>query len=489
MTAPLLIDLFAGGGGASQGIYEALGWHPTVAVNHNAHAISMHEANHPSTIHLQTNVHDVDPVATCGGRSPLLLWASPDCTHFSRAKGSVPRSKEIRSLAWVVVDWARAVRPTVIALENVPEFEGWGPLDDEGRPDRARAGETFRAFVEALRGLGYAVDWRVLRACDFGAPTTRRRLFLVARCDGEAVRWPEPTHGPGCAAPWRTAAEVIDWALPIPSIFERRRPLAEATHRRIAAGLRRYVFENAAPFLLTLTHGGRLHPLGAPVPTVTAAHRGELALVAPTLVQTGYGEREGQAPRSLDLRAPLGTVVAGGAKHALVGAWLTKFYGTSQAAPVDAPAPTVTAGGGHVAVGAAWLAKHYGGVVGHDVERPLGTVTGRDHHALCVAFITKYYGQGSQAQGAGAPLDTVVSKARFGLVMVELDGEPWALVDIGMRMLEPHELAAAQGFGPDYVLTGTKSQRIERIGNSVCPQVARAIVEANLGRHARCVAA
>jgi DNA (cytosine-5)-methyltransferase 1 len=428
---PNIVDLFAGGGGASEGIRQALGVAPALAVNHDPAAIAMHATNHPTTDHLCEDVFRVAPFRP-RKRSIDLLWASPDCTHHSRAKGGKPRENKRRMLAWVVVEWARAVMPRVICLENVPEFLDWGPLDSDGRPDPARKGETFREFVGALQLAGYRVEWRNLVAADFGAPTIRKRLFLVARCDGEAIRWPDPTHGAGRVSPWRTAAECIDWSIPCPSIFLSReegrkvgavRPLAEATLRRIAEGVRRYVLQAARPFVVC-----------------------QRALVAPVLVHTANGERDGQAPRARDVERPLGTVTATGSQGAMV---------------------------------AAFLAKHYGGVVGQALTAPVGTVTAVDHHSLVSAFLTKFYGSEiGQNQRPDEPLHTVPTIDRFGLVTVELDGEPYALVDIGMRMLQPRELARAQGFEDSYVLTGSKREQVARIGNSVCPPVARAVVAA-----------
>ena len=369
-----------------------------------------------------------------------------NCTHFSRAKGAAKRSDGRRGLAWVVVRWAHDVRPRVILLENVAEFQTWGPLVD-GQPDPKREGETFREWTGQLRALGYELEFRELVAADYGAPTTRKRLFMVARCDGQEIRWPERTHGDGCAHPWRTAAEIIDWSLPCPSIFDRARPLAEATQRRIAEGLRRYVL-SGEPFIAP---GG----------------------YAPTLIQTGYGERPGQAPRALDLARPLGTVVAGGAKHALV---------------------------------AAFLAKHYGGVVGHQVTRPLGTITTQDHHSLVEAtleprrdhseqvraFLLKWYGTAT-GQAVSEPLHTVTTKARFGLV--EVRGEQYAVTDIGMRMLVPRELFNAQAFPRTYQIERDadgreipKTTQIALCGNSVSPVAAAALVRANT-RSAQAVAA
>lgn len=479
-TAGLIVDLFAGGGGASLGIELALGRDVDVAVNHDPIALAVHAANHPRTRHLESSVWDVQPRAATGGAPVEILWASPDCTHFSAAKGDVPRSKGIRSLAWVVVRWARAVRPRVILLENVREFRTWGPLAADGRPCKRRAGSTFAAWVGALERLGYAVGSRILDAADYGAPTRRRRLFVVARRDGAPIAWPEPTHGPG-RAPWRTAADCIDWSLPCPSIFERARPLAEKTQRRIAEGLRRYVFGTARPFLVQVNHGRdawRGQGVDAPLSTVTATQRGH-ALVAPTLIQTGYGERVGQAPRVPGLEHPLGTVVAGGQKHALV---------------------------------AAWLVKHFGGVVGHELERPVGAVTARDHHSLAAATLVKLRGEchgadlrepaptltagGTHvaevraflASYCGRPRDAGLfdpgDRERLGLVAIE--GVEYQLADIGMRMLEPHELLRAQ-FGEhaeryDLGAARTKSAKVRLIGNSVAPHVAAALVRANAER-------
>lgn len=566
------VDLFAGGGGASLAIKQATGSEPLIAVNHCEAAIRMHAANHPRSIHLQQDVWSVDPYEVLR-RQPVvdLLWASPDCTHHSRAKGGKPRSKKLRHLADVVPDWAWAVRPRMILLENVPEFEQWGPLHPEtpdvpeklrGRPIKERAGEDFRAFVERLEVMGYEVDWRVLNAADFGAPTSRRRLFLVARADGVAPAWPTPTHGPGRPRPWRSAAECIDWSVPCPSIFERKRPLAEATQRRIAEGIRRYVLGAARPFLVNLSHGGRLasledplatltadpeggdrvlvaptlaclthqgadssraESLDAPVKTITAAHRGERALVACTLqhnkgsigraadaplgtataknhhallaaslVQLCYGERDGQAPRVLNLDRPLGTVVAGGCKAGLVAAFLARNNGTTAGKEnpgrdLERPAGTITETDTH-GLAAVFLDKLHGSArAGVPVDGPCPTVAagggrGGGHAALVAAFLIKYYGTGGQwaKLAESEPMHTIVSKARMGLVTVEIDGEEWAVVDIGMRMLTPRELARAQGFPEDYVLTGTKSEQIARIGNSVSPPPARALIEAQL---------
>jgi DNA (cytosine-5)-methyltransferase 1 len=481
----IAVDLFAGGGGASEGIRRALGVAPIVAVNHDPDAIAMHAANHPDTIHLCESVFDVRPHEVTEGRRVDLLWASPDCTHFSRAKGGKPRAKKIRGLAWVIVQWAAAVAPRVICCENVPEFVTWGPLDDEGQPIKERAGETFREFVSKLEALGYTVEWRNLVAADYGAPTTRKRFFLVARRDGRPIRWPVPSHD---RTTWRIAAECIDWSVPVPSIFGRKRPLKPATERRIAEGIRRYVLTSARPFIVCLTHGsvanrGRVEDIDQPLNTITTAKGGERALVAPTLINTRNGERVGQRPRVHDIEQPMPTVTAIGSQGGLVAAFLAKHYGGVVGQDLDRPVGTVTAIDHH-SLAAVFLDKLHGSAqAGQPVDRPMPTVTsgggrGGGHAALVAAFLLKYYGSGGQWSALDEPMHTIVAKARMGLVTVPIGGDEYALVDIGMRMLTPRELARAQGFGDDYVLTGTKANQIARIGNSVPPPVVEAVVRA-----------
>jgi len=473
----MIVDLFAGGGGASRGIEQALGQSVDVAVNHDAHAIAMHAENHPDSLHFQEDVWAVDPQAATGGLPVDLLWASPDCRHFSRAKGGKPVSPKIRSLAWVVTKWARAVRPAVICLENVAEFQTWGPLLG-GMPDKDRQGETFARWVGQLNRLGYVVRWKILNAADFGAPTSRKRLFLVARRDGIEPIWPEPTHGPGRPFPYRTAAECIDWSIPCPSIFGRKKPLADATLRRIAHGVMRYVVNAKKPFLVNLTHGGRLEDIDQPMNTVTGAHRGEKALVSAFLAK----HFTGVIGQGLD--APLGTVTAID-HHSLVCAHISRMFGNSVGNPLDAPLGATTAGGGgKSALVAANLIKLYGTSNGAPVSEPVPTVTGQGQHlGLVAAFLAKYYGT-ANGQKIDAPLDTVTTKGRFGLVTVNIEGEPHYIADIGMRMLQPRELARAQGFPDSYVLTGTKTQQVARIGNSVCPDVAEALVRAQFPTNA-----
>lgn len=449
----LIIDSFAGGGGASLGMEWALGRSPDIAINHNADAIATHAMNHPHTRHYCEDVWKVDPVEATAGRPVGMMWLSPDCKHFSKAKGGKPVEKRIRGLAWIAVRWARAVKPRVIVLENVEEFAGWGPVGEDGKPCPARKGLTFRRFVGSLRAAGYVVDWRELVAADYGTPTTRRRLFLVARSDGAPIRWPAPTHGRGLT-PYRTAAECIDWSLPCPSIFDRERPLAEATMRRIASGVMRYVVNEPRPFVVNMAHGGKVEDSRRPFSTIATKKGGCRALVSPTLVQIGYGEREGQAPRVPGLHKPLGTCVTG-QKHGLV---------------------------------AAFLAKHYSGVVGQSLHRPIGTVTTIDHHSLVHALLIKYYGTDQDPQML-EPLHTITTKHRFGLVTVS--GEPHYIADIGMRMLQPRELYRAQGFPDTYIIDRTtdgreltKTAQVRMCGNSVCPPVAAAVVAAQFSSQA-----
>jgi DNA (cytosine-5)-methyltransferase 1 len=440
----LVVDMFAGGGGASLGL-ELAGLSVDIAVNHDAEAIAMHTANHPATVHYVKDVWEVKPRAACAGRPVRLLWASPNCTHFSRARGGKPRDLGNRALSWSIVRWARDVRPDLIICENVREWVEWGPLDADGQPIDARAGESFRRWVRELERLGYVVEHRTLRACDFGAPTTRERVYLVARCDGERIEWPVSTHGPAGdlfgLQPYARAADCIDWSLPVPSIFDRAKPLVDKTLTRIARGIRKFVLCDD-PYVV----GDK----------------------APSLVHLGNGERAGQAPRIYDIRAPLSTVVAGGVKHGLV---------------------------------VAFLARHFGGqgTAGSDLREPLRTVTAQDHHAVVTArldgepdrgeqvaaFLTTYY---STAIGSDVrdPLPTVTTRDRFALVMVK--GTAYRIRDIGMRHLTPRELARAQGFPDSYVLDPTidgarlsRSAQVRMIGNSVVPLMAKAIARVNLG--------
>ncbi|MCO7218089.1 DNA cytosine methyltransferase [Halomonas sp. OfavH-34-E] len=503
----LVVDNFAGGGGASEGIEQALGRPVDLAINHDATAIAVHTANHPGSEHSVADVWDIDPETAAAGRPVGLAWFSPDCRHHSKAKGGRPVSKSVRGLAWVAARWAAKVKPRVIALENVEEFLDWGPLIKNAKgqlvPDPARKGQTFNGFVRALRRHGYQVDWGILKACDFGAPTIRRRLFLVARRDGLPITWPKPTHGdPGSPAvrrgklqPWRTAAECIDWSIPCPSIFERQRPLADATLRRIAKGVMRYVVKSGEPFIVKANHTAswynafRGQSLHDPLQTVTVSPG--FAVVSPTLIQTGYGERVGQAPRVLDTHRPLGTVVAGGQKHALVSAFLCKHYTGVVGDDLRKPLPTITATDHNAPVAVSLVNLKGSERGGRDPRQPMPTIcAGGTHAAAVAAFLVKYYGQGV-GQVMNDPMHTMPTKDRFGLVTVTIAGEQYAIVDIGMRMLQPHELAAAQGFPDHYEFAQVngkpvpKYQQVRLIGNSVCPPLAKAIVEANFTHERR----
>lgn len=446
LCGELIIDLFAGGGGASTGLERALGRSPDVAINHDPAAIQMHAANHPSTDHRCESIYAVSPREATHGQPVGVLWASPSCTHFSRARGATPVSKQERGLGWMIVKWAALTRARMIFAENVPEWVTWGPVR-RGRPVKAKAGRYFQQLVSQLRDLGYAVEWRTLVAADHGAPTTRKRLYLIARRDGEPIIWPAATHGPNRAQPYRSAAECIDWSDLGRSIFDRKKPLAEATCRRIAAGIMRYVVQGK-PFLVNTAYGG-------------TTGRGKYV----------YGTEE-----------PLRTVTSANG-FALVSAFLSKYFtakgSQDHAIPMTAPLGAVTAVDHHSLVCATLLHNTTGHAAG-DLRRPLATITTGNHHALVAAFLTTYYSGGGTAHGVDDPMPAIVTKARHGLVTVDIDGQTYAIADIRLRMLKPRELATAQGFPADYILTGTQAEQIGRIGNSVCPDVAEAIVRANL---------
>lgn len=589
-TGELVIDNFAGGGGASLGMSMAIGRAIDVAINHDPAAITMHAENHPETRHICENVWRADPLKVTGGRPVGLAWFSPDCKHFSRAKGSKPVEKRIRGLAWIVIKWAKAVRPRVIMLENVREFETWGPLTEDNLPCEKRKGLTFRRWLGSLRNLGYAVERKVLNAADYGAPTHRRRLFVIARCDGLPIVWPTPTHGPGRANPYRTAAECIDWTIPCPSIFDRKRPLAEKTLRRIAMGIKRYVINNPKPFIVNTQHGGdhfRGQSVENPLGAVTGKHG--YGVVAPTIARMNHGDKQWNS-----VEDPLTTITGQGNKHALIAPLLAEVQNAGSQTghrSIDRPAHTVTANpkGGGVALVTAFLSQYFGGIVGKPVNEPTPTVTAIDHNALVAAsligvggrsgqsppcaadepmrtitakadraiaaahlvkfrgdsqggdvaepmptvtsgagakrpagaahamgiavshltqfrgtnnggsgdpsqpmpsitaqgthigevraFLIQYFSSGGQWSKCDAPAPTVTSHDRIGLVTVE--GVDYQIVDIGLRMLTPRELARAQGFPDSYVLTGSKSNQVAKIGNSVCPVMADVLARAN----------
>lgn len=485
----LIVDNFAGGGGASTGIENAIGRPVDIAINHDGDAIAMHTINHPATKHYCESVWDVSPRKICNGQPVGVAWFSPDCKHFSKAKGGTPVNKEIRGLAWVAVRWAATVKPRIIVLENVEEFTTWGPVVD-GKPCPKRKGKTFASFKRQLQKLGYQVEHKLLRACDYGAPTTRQRLFLIARRDAQPIVWPAPTHGDPTAPgfkksglkKWKTAADIIDWSLPCPSIFERKRPLSENTMRRIARGIQRFVLDNPKPFIAKVNHGYdyfRGQKLNEPLQTVTAING--YALVAP-VIERQFGGSAGNNAAN-----PLATITAGGGgKCALVAAFMAKHYGGNYNGPgasLEQPAPTVTTVD-HNALVTSHMVKLRGTNTGSKADAPVPTITASGTHIGEVrAFLLKYYGTNIGHQ-ANEPLQTVTTKHRFGLVTVQ--GEQYQIVDIGMRMLEPHELFAAQGFPSDYVINidaaGNpipKYKQVARCGNSVCPPIAEAIVKAN----------
>lgn len=704
MIEPIIIDSFAGGGGASTGIEMALGRSPDIAINHNAAALALHEANHPQTLHLSQNVYKIDPLDYLRRSHVGLAWFSPDCKHFSKAKGGKPVERNIRDLAWIIPGWIERIQKSggsvdVVILENVEEFKDYGPLIETKKglmPDPDRRGETFKKWCRKLRSLGGKIEWKELRACDYGAPTIRKRLFIIVRFDGQPIVWPKPTHGSpddkdviaGRKLPWRCAYEIIDWSLPCPSIFDTSaeimdkhglraiRPLADNTMARVARGLKRYVLDADKPFLVNLTHGGRIEAVDEPFKTITGAHRGEKAVVSPhlasyyshgegrservsdvdtplatvvtqnrhaliapsvirfntgatgqdardplstitansyikrpggaaplgvvaphlmtmrnagkpyngadepthtitaggagltvvspvltaaqhggsvrpidspshtitasrkdqnsvispTLVQVGYGERTGQAPRALDIDKPLGTVVAGGTKHALATALIARDFGTSTGHSMEEPSHTVMPDGqGKSRLITAYMAQHNndsrreGGVnPGRAMDEPVSTITQTGSQQSVVApYMQAYYGTGDGGE-EDQPVRTVTTKDRHGHVEAALDVPPftpeqaerarqvaaflrsygfwddrefvtletggivYVIVDVGMRMLVPRELYLAQGFPADYEIERgvngeafSKSVQVSCCGNSVSPPVAAALVGAN----------
>lgn len=490
MKRPLIaVDLFCGAGGTSTGLARAAersgrAVHLT-AINHWSRAVETHAANHPHADHLCATLEGLDPMSVVPGGKLDVLVASPACTHHSTARGGVPMSDQSRASGWHVVHWAEILRPEHVLVENVPELRSWGPLGRDGRPVASRKGETFEAWLTALRSLGYTVEHRVLNAADYGDPTTRRRLFVLARRGRRRPAWPAPTHAAtsrlerglfddGAVTPWRSAREaVIDWSLPGASIFDRAKPLADSTLRRIAEGLRRFGGEAAEPFLLALTHGGRLRSLDEPLPTITAANRGELGVVQPFLVPN-YGERDGQAPRTHSLESPCPTIPAtGGGKFSLVQPFLAVLRGTGTARHLDRPLPTLTAGGEHHALVQPFMLGQQSGGAPRGVDDPTPTLAAKGAVSLIEPFLVPYYGTGS-ATSLRHPLPTATTRDRFGLA------QPTRQLDILFRMLQPHELARAMGFPEDYVFVGNRTEIIRQIGNAVCVGQAEALCRAIL---------
>jgi len=649
ITAKLVVDIFAGGGGWSTAYEQATGQHVHIAINHNPDALSMHEVNHPQARHYIADVWEVCPRQATDGMPVGWLHLSPDCTDHSQAKGGQPRRKNIRALAWVTVRWAGTVKPDIISLENVVQILKWGRLIAKrdpatGRvvkldgsvaapgervpvqqqylvPDPKQQGKHWLRLVAILQGMGYIVDWRELNAADYGAGTTRTRLFMMARRDGMPIVWPQATH---YRTPtkgqkrWRAAADGIDWSIEGRSIFNRPRPLADATMRRIARGMKRYVLDSADPFIVPVTHQGadRVHSIREPARTITGANRGELmlaapilagvggragqsqprpadephytitrkgdsAIMAPVLVQAGYGEREGQAPRCLDHQQPLGTVTAGGIKHAVASGYLVQAgHGEGKAGArrwsygcndPKAPVGTMTASNGGFSAASAFMVQANGGynaTPAHDVRRAASTITNSgsqqqlitvhlttlrqhrtgtaadeplttmaaagQHHGLIAAhltamsqnvigsdlrepaqtvlagaaryglveynlspddeagalqvaaFLMRYYGEGGQWGDLRDPASTLTTRDRLALVTVHIQGTPYFVVDIRLRMLTPAELYDLQGFPAEYIITRghdgrvfTKSQQVHMVGNSVSPPPAVALIAAN----------
>ncbi len=546
INGELIIDNFAGGGGASTGIELATGISVDIAINHDPEAIRMHKANHPNTKHYCENVWDVDPVKVCNGHPVALAWFSPDCKHFSKAKGGKPKDKNIRGLAWVALRWAGKVRPRVIMLENVEEFKTWGPLNRSHRPIKKKQGQTYRKFIQQLNDLGYEVQTRELVAADYGAPTMRKRFFLIARCDGKPIVWQEPTHGPadseavrnGLLSPYVGAYTQIDFSLPCPSIFDTAkeikekygiravRPLAPKTMERIARGLKKFVIDNAEPFIVPIGYGERkgqeprIHDIKEPLPTIVSS--GKHYLCEPYMVQ--IGQTGFTADRSKDVREPLTTIVSKN-EHCLIEPKLAPCIMCNNdnniGASVESPLPTITTGNRNFVVAptliqyhsenssddvrgqqvdepimtvdssnryglvTSFLSKFYGTSTGQNMKEPLHTITAGDGHFGEVrAFLIKYYGQGT-GQSVEEPLDTIPTHDRFGLVKIK--GTMYQIVDIGLRMLEPKELYGCQGFPEDYIIdhdytgkTYPRSEQVRRCGNAVCPPIPAALVKANL---------
>ena len=532
----IVVDNFAGGGGASTGIEMAIGRSVDIAINHDPAAIAMHRANHPTTEHYTEDVFDIDPVKVCAGRPVGLAWFSPDCKHFSKAKGGKPVSKKIRGLSWVILRWAMTVRPRVIMMENVEEIQTWGPLitTSAGKtvPDPDRAGETFQGFIAMLTtgidsdhpafseaceflkidptsreaallliGLGYKVDFRELRACDYGAPTIRRRFFLIARGDGLPIQWPEPTHADpdslevaaGIKKPWVPVADVLDFSAPCPSIFASSeeifdqygihavRPLADATMRRIANGVMKYVVNNPRPFIVQCKFHNEPQDSDKPLSTITSV--GSHMLVAPNLIQ--YHSEQTENVRGQEVDKPLMTVDASN-RYGLVETFISKYYtGQDTASGTDEPLPTVTAID-HNALCAVTVTQFNNHCKGQSVDKPLNTLTAQTNHFGEVrAFLVKYYSNGDGGSGCDKPAPTITAKDRLGLVTVR--GQDYAIVDIGLRMLTPRELFDAQGFPDDYIIDVDadgkpypKSEQVARCGNAVCPPIPAALVRANL---------
>lgn len=502
----LIVDNFAGGGGASTGIEMATGYSVDIAINHDPEAIKMHKANHPRTKHYCENVWAVDPIAACKGNPVGLAWFSPDCKHFSKAKGGKPKDKNIRGLAWVACRWAGLVRPRVIMLENVEEFRTWGPLNRRHHPIKNKQGKTFERFVRQLEELGYEVQFKELVAADYGAPTMRKRFFMIARCDGKSIVWPEPTHAPadsdevkaGLLKPYVGAYTQLDFSLPCPSIFDTSeeikekygiravRPLAPKTMERIARGIKKFVIGNPEPFIIQCNHSGDRRPndIREPMPTITGKHGYGVVepKLAPYMVTNTTNHSGGNC------KDPIHTITTGN-QQCLISPTLIQYHsetakGEVRGQTIGDPIMTVD-GSNRYGLVTSFLSKFYKTCVGQDEREPLHTVTtSAGHFGEVRAFLIKYYGDAT-GQDIEQPLDTVTTKDRFGLVTIE--GVDYQIVDIGLRMLEPRELYGCQGFPDDYIIdhdyTGKiypRTEQVRRCGNAVCPPIPAALVRANL---------
>lgn len=496
----IIVDNFAGGGGASTGIEMATGYSVDIAINHDPKAIQMHKTNHPRTKHYCEDVWQVDPIAACKGNPVGLAWFSPDCKHFSKAKGGKPKDKNIRGLAWVACRWAGLVRPRVIMLENVEEFRTWGPLNRRHHPIKNKQGKTFERFVRQLEELGYEVQFKELVAADYGAPTMRKRFFMIARCDGKPIVWPEPTHAPadseevkaGLLKPYVGAYTQLDFSLPCPSIFDTSeeikekygiravRPLAPKTMERIARGLKKFVIDNPEPFIIQCKFNNDAQDIKKPLGTITTI--GSHLLVEPYLSvnrENHFGS---------DMREPIHTVTSNN-QHMLMTPTLIQYHsetaqGEVRGQTIKEPIMTVD-GSNRYGLVTSFLSKFYKTCIGQDEREPLHTVTtSAGHFGEVRAFLIKYYGDAT-GQDIKQPLDTVTTKDRFGLVTIE--GVDYQIVDIGLRMLEPRELYGCQGFPEDYIIdhdytgkTYPRTEQVRRCGNAVCPSIPAALVRANL---------
>ena len=488
----IIVDNFAGGGGASTGIELATGQAVNIAINHDPDAILMHKTNHPYTKHYQESVWDVKPTEICEGHPVGLMWLSPDCKHFSRAKGGKPVSKNVRGLAWIAVRWAATVRPRVIILENVPEFITWGPLDENSYPDKKQTGRTFNCFVNALKRHGYEIQWKELKACDYGAPTIRKRFFLIARCDGNPIVFPKPTHGAGLK-PYRTAGECIDFTIPCKSIFGRSKPLADNTIRRIARGLDKFTLKSSEPFIVPTGYGERkgqrprVNSINEPLSTVVSTVK--QAVLMPSLIQY-HSETTHSDARGQSLDKPIMTVDAS-PRYALTAAHIVKYYSGDNYSACNAPLATIT------------TKERHGLVESHlcilrnnqdckPLNEPLPTeCTSAGHFAEARTVIAKY--ETAESLGHWAEIREMLNKYcdyHLGdneILLLEINKEQYYINGIGMRMLEPRELYNAQGFPPDYIIDHDylgneypRTKQVARCGNAVPPPFAEALVRANL---------